>query len=232
MSAPVNGWTLFWPGPRMSKHEGVRRLAGDPVTVGSRVTLVGGRIEPCVWGLHGSERLLDALGYSPCDTPVIGYCEFGGEIERETDKIAARSRTLLWALGEVTTETVLRTHSRWSALMVLHLWDAPGVMVRYLVTGDEELRAAAMDAAWDAAMAAAWAAAWYAAWDAARDAAWAAARDVALAAARAAARAAAWDAGNTELERLAWAAHSGEPVTLAIPESAREIVARVMGGEA
>ena len=183
MSAPVNGWTLFWPGPRMSRHENGRRLPGDPVAIGGQVTLIGGRIVPCKWGLHGSERLLDALGYSPCDTPVIGYCEFGGTIKRETDKLAARSRTVLLALDEAQSETVLRTHARWSALTVLHLWEAPDVVVRYLVTG-------------------------------------------------AAAGAAARDASNTELERLAWAAHAGEPVTLAIPDSARDIVARVMGGAA
>lgn len=170
------------------------------MTVGAQVTLVGEKIKPCAWGLHGSERLLDALGYSPCDKPVIGHCEFGGTIERETDKLAARSRTALWVLDEGQSELVLRTHARWSALTVLHLWEAPTVVIRYLVTGDEGLRAAAGDAAW--------AAAWAAAGDAARA------------------------AGNTELELLAWAAHAGEPVTLVIPESAREIVARVMGGAA
>ena len=224
MSAPVNGWTLFWPGPRMSWHENGRRLPGDPVAIGGQVTLIGGRIVPCKWGLHGSERLLDALGYSPCDTPVIGYCEFGGTIKRETDKLAARSRTVLWTLDEAQSETVLRTHARWSALTVLHLWEAPDVVVRYLVTGDETIGAAAGDAARAAARAAAG--------DAARAAARAAAGDAARAAARAAAGAAARDASNTELERLAWAAHAGEPVTLAIPDSARDIVARVMGGAA
>jgi hypothetical protein len=225
----------------MSRHtEDGRRVPGDPVIIGGQVTLIGGRIKPCEYGLHGSERLLDALGYAPYDKPVIGYCAFGGTIKRETDKLAARSRTVLWMLDEAESETVLRVHARWSALTVLHLWDAPDVVTRYLVTGDESLRDAARDAAWDAAWAAARAvaraAAWAAARDAAWDAAWAAARAAAWDAARDAAWAAAWDAAravsNTELERLAWSAHNGEPVTLVVPESAREIVARVTAGGA
>lgn len=49
--------------------------------------------------------------------------------------------------GMVSTEDATR-----AALDVVHLWDAPDVVVKYLRTGDEQIR----DAAWDAARNAAW----------------------------------------------------------------------------
>lgn len=205
MSDIVAGWTMFWDGGRVSTYDSGSRQPGAPVVVGEAVT-VDGPIAACKRGLHGSEWLLDALDYSPCWRPTIGRCRFEGEIAHGGDKLAASSRTVEWLLNDVQSEAVLRLHARWSALTVLHLWDAPDVVVRYLVTGDDSLRAAA----------------WAAARVAARDAAWAAAR--------AAARAAAGDASNAELERLAWAAHRGEPLVLATPETARAIVERVMGG--
>ena len=68
------------------------------------------------------------------------------------------------------------------ALDVIHLWGAPDVVVRYLKTGDESIRSAALDAARTAARTAVWAAARAAAWtastaarDTALDAAWTAA---------------------------------------------------------
>jgi len=101
------------------------------------------------------------------------------------DKISATERKYLW--GFDATDTLWR-FARLCALDVVHLWDAPDIVVRYLKTGDESIR----DAAWDAARAAARFAARDAAWAAARAAARAAAWD----AARAAARAAAWDAAR------------------------------------
>ena len=83
-------------------------------------------------------------------------------------------------LKSIDAEKLLRDFARWNALQVLHLWpEAPEIVVRFLKTGDEPIRAAARAAAWDAARAAAWDAARAAAWAAARDAAGAAARDAA-----------------------------------------------------
>jgi len=84
------------------------------------------------------------------------------------------------------------------ALSVVHLWDAPDVVLDYLMTGDKSIR----DAAWAAARIAARDAARYAAWAAAR----VAARDAARYAAWAAARAAAWDAARYAAWAAAWAA--------------------------
>src|SRR5690606_19611648 len=131
-----------------------------------------------------------ALGYAP--GPILWRVELGGTIVTGDDKVCATERTYLWG---VDASECLREFARKCALDVIHLWDAPELVVRYLKTGDESIRAAARPAAWDAAWAAARAAAWdAAAWAAARATARAAAWDAAKEAARAAARDAAWDA--------------------------------------
>ena len=144
-----------------------------------------GKLLPCERGLHASDRLIDALQYAPGWT--LCRVRMGGTIKRETDKLVARERTILWRIDAT---DVLRAFACKCALDVAHLWDMPPIVRKYLETGDESIRAAA----W----AAAWAAARDAAWDAARDAA----RAAAWAAARAAARPAAWDAAWD----AAWAA--------------------------
>jgi hypothetical protein len=171
---------------------------------------VEGEIVPCKHGLHASERPLDALSYAPglvaCKVILSGKI-----ISHNGDKYAASERKYIHIADA--TET-LRLFARKCALDVIHLWDAPDVVVRYLKTGDELLRAAAWDAAWDAARAAAgdaaWdaarAAAWAAAGAAAGAPAWAAARDAAWDAARAAARDAARDAARAAAGAPAWAA--------------------------
>ena len=151
----------------------------------------------CRWGLHGSKRLIDALQYAP--GPMLYRVELGGEIIKGDDKAVATERTYLWGISA---EHLLRDFARRCALDVVHLWGAPGVVVKYLKTGDESIRDAALDAARDAAWDAALDAARDAAWDAARDAAWDAARDAAWDAARAAAWGAAWGAAWA----AAWAA--------------------------
>jgi hypothetical protein len=160
-----------------------------------------GKLELCASGLHASERLIDALEYAP--GPILCRVQMGGTIKKESDKLVARQRTILWRIDST---DVLRKFARQCALDVAHLWNMPPVVRQYLETGDESLRAAASDAAWAAAGAAAGAAASAAAWaaasDAASDAASAAARD----AARDAARAAAWGAARDAASDAAWAA--------------------------
>ena len=168
-----------------------------------------GEVIPCESGLHASEHPMDALNYAP--GPVLCLVECGGTIRAHgdpEDKIACSERTII---ARMDATPLLREFARMQALKVAHLLDnPPDVVVDYLATGGDSIRAAARDAAraaaWDAARAAARVAAWAAAWDAARAAAWdaarAAARDAARAAARDAARAAAWDAARSDLQSL------------------------------
>jgi hypothetical protein len=182
---------------------------GRPVPADGEVLVHKGPLKLCASGLHASKNILDALQYAPGS--IICRVEVGGEIIRDNDKLVCTERTILW---RASVEQVLRKFARMCALDVMHLWDAPEIVVRYLKTGDESIRAAARDAAWDAARAADRAAdraaardaAWAAAWDAARAADRAADRAAARDAAWAAARAAAWDAAWASARDAAWAA--------------------------
>ena len=179
-----------------------------------------GPLVPCESGLHLCDRALDALHYAP--GVIVCRVEWRGECVKEADKRCVRERRVLWSIYA---EPVLPRFARACALDVIHLWKAPAAVQRYLVTGDDSLRAAAWAAAWDISGAAARATSWdiagAAARDAAWDAAWAATWDAAGTAARAAswdaARAAAWDAAgavggdwqDARLELWLTSAHEG-----------------------
>ena len=175
---------------------------GSPVPADGVLLHFDGRPIPCQQGLHASEHPFDALNFAP--GPNLCLVECGGIIVPHgspVDKIVCQERTII---ARMDSTPLLRHFARQQALSVVHLWDAPQVVLDYLM-GDDAARAAA----WDAARAAARAAAWAAAWAAARAAAWAAAgaaaEDAAWAAARAAAGAAAGDAAGD----AAWAAERG-----------------------
>jgi hypothetical protein len=156
-----------------------------------------GPLVMCKSGLHASREPFDALQYAPGPTLCLVNC--AGEIVEGDDKLICSERTII---ARMDATDLLRYFARMQALSVIHLWDTEpkDVVLDFLMTGDESLRAAACAAAraaaWDAACAAARDAAWDAAWDAARAAARAAAGDAAWDAARAAARDAAGDAAR------------------------------------
>ena len=154
-----------------------------------------GPVVPCQSGLHASVHPFDALRYAPGGK--LHLVELRGEIQKHgDDKVVARERKIL---KSVNAEKLLREFARWNALQVLNSWpNPPDVVVEYLKTGDEKLRAAAESAAWSAAESAARSAAESAAWSAAESAAWSAA----WSAAESAAESAAWSAA----ESAAWLA--------------------------
>jgi hypothetical protein len=170
---------------------------GSPIPGDGEWLEHSGEVVICQSGLHASSHPFDALQYAPGSTLCL--VEVDGVVTRQEDKLVAKRRRIV---KRIDAEPLMREFSRWCALQVIELWDAPEVVRQYLTTGDEGIR--------DAARAAAWAAARDAAWDAARAAAWAAARDAARAAARAAAwaaaRDAAWDAARDAARDAAWAA--------------------------
>ena len=96
----------------------------------------------CEAGLHGSRKILDALSYAP--GAYVWRVELSGEIIRGADKIAATERKYLWGYDS---SDILRRFGRLCALDVLHLWEAPAIVIEYLKTGNESIRAAARDAA-------------------------------------------------------------------------------------
>jgi len=160
------------------------------VVQGLRVTCEEQRIKPATYGLHASEQAIDALSYAPHNSRIVSRVELDGCIIDDRDNYCASERTHLRVAD--CTEAVQR-FARLCALDVIHLWDAPDVVRRFLETGDRAI----VEAAWNAAMDAA-------------DAAWITARDArAVQAARAAADAAwaaqdAWAAIGTAT--TAWAA--------------------------
>ncbi len=167
---------------------------GRPLPDNGEALRHDGNLIMCRQGLHASIRIIDALTYAPSNT-ICRVKVSGHETQGHDDKIVCRERTILWRLDA---EPVLRKFARFCALDVVHLWNAPNIVVQFLKSGDEGIRAAARAAAWAAARDAAR----DAARNAARDAAWNAARDAAWNAARNAARDAAWDAQNKRLTRM------------------------------
>ena len=156
---------------------------GSPIPKKGEWLLHEGPVIPCQSGLHASLHPFDALKYAPGN--FLHLVEVGGEIKKHNDdKIVSSKRKILKTIDA---EKLMRDFARWNALQVLHLWpNPPEVVVQYIKTGDESIRAAARDAAR--------AEAWAAAWDAARDVALAAALAAAWATTQDAARDAARDA--------------------------------------
>ena len=123
--------------------------------------------------------------HSPCEPGWVKLLQHLGKTQADDKPLSLltvlESNGLydaLWCLRAVKEhEKEIRRFACQCALDVIHLWDAPPIVKKYLKTGNEKLRAAAMDAAWAAAGDAAWAAARDAARDAAGAAAWAAIRE-------------------------------------------------------
>lgn len=132
--------------PNLAWHFAAKTLRdGSPIPPDGEWLKHKGPVEMCRAGLHASERLFDALGYALGST--ICRVAVRGVEDREADKLVARERVILWRLGSA--DDLLREFARRAALSVIDLWDAPNIVRRYLETGDEEIRAAARDAAWD-----------------------------------------------------------------------------------
>ena len=156
------GWHFTDSSECLRYNDGRKIVVGETHTVTCKPSL-------CEQGLHASKRAIDALQYAP--GPILFRVALAGKIVEGEDKAVATKRTYL---ARVDAEPILREFARKCALQVIHLWDAPAIVREYLETGNEQIRAAARDAARDAARGAAW--------DAARDAARAAAWDAARAA--------------------------------------------------
>lgn len=120
----------------------------------------------------------------------------------------AKPEWVIWIATRhgVLDDETLRSFARWCALRVSDLWDAPQIVINYLKTGDNNLRAAARaaaaagEAAAAGAMEAAWEAAGAWAGEAAMEAAGARAAAGAMEAVWAAAWAGAW-AGAGEKQK-------------------------------
>ena len=149
---------------------------GRPVPENNFKLVHEGPVRICNSGLHASLSAFDAMFYAPGN--VLCKVQCSGIVKRHDDKFVCRERTILQRFDAT---ELMDSFARECALSVMHLWDAPEIVIKYLKTGDPKLKDASRAAARAAAMSAAWDAAWYAArvaaWDAAWDAARAASRD-------------------------------------------------------
>ncbi len=103
----------------------------------------------CEWGLHASEKIIDALAYAP--GPMLWKVELSGEIIAGGDKCVATHRRYI---RQIDCTKILDQFARACALSVCAIWKPPDVVMRFLL-GDDSARDAARDAAWAAASAAA-----------------------------------------------------------------------------
>ena len=182
MTKRIKAWHFFKDG---------KLRDGNTVAPGY-VYSVEGPLRMCEWGLHQSERPIDALRYAPGSW--VGYCEAWGDVEHDDDKFVSRHREYLWVADA---EKTLRLSACWC---VRHTPLADGRTVWDLLTDARSKEAVVVAERFAAGNASVEEldAAGTAAGTAARDAAWAAARD----AARDAAWDAAWDAQNEQLTKM------------------------------
>ena len=218
--------TLAWhflPDDGMTADYGKRRTKVGPGTI----LRVAGPVKCCEDGLHGAERLIDALKYAPGS--LLERTRHSGEIDRQDDKICSTIRETLWMLDA---EWYLHEFACRAAEKAIE-WSGAEPDPRSVAaieckrawlagSADDEDLAAARDAGWSAASSAAWSAdwsaassaAWSAAWSAASSAAWSAAWFAASSAARDASRDAsryaAWDAASSAASSAARYAASSE----------------------
>ena len=159
---------------------------------------VKGSVKLCEHGLHASKRIIDALRYAP--GPILHLVTLGGEVVHGDDKSVATERTYVASFDAT---EVLREFARKQALINIKLIkpyckaEEYELIVEYLKSGREDLRAAAESAAESAAGSAARSAARSA--ESARSAAWSARY------AWSAAGSAAWSA-ESAAEYAAWSA--------------------------
>ena len=172
---------------------------GRPIPAVGEWLVHKGPVVKCQSGLHASRKALHALDYAP--SLICHRVECDDIVAEDDTKLVCRRRRIAGTMDADRTDAILSRFSRQCALSVIDKWNAPDIVRRYLVTGDESIRAAAREAARGAAWEAACAAAWESAREAAREAACAAACAAARGAARGAACAAARGAasGNREL---------------------------------
>ena len=195
----VTAWHFVRANRKLAYGDGRKIVKGRTLTVDGVPRL-------CRWGLHASERIIDALEYAP--GPIVCRVEIGGQIVRGDDKLCGTSRKVLWWLDATEVLHLFACRVAERALKEAKVTDprccAAIKAKRQWLAGritDEELDAA-RSAAVSAAVSAARAAAWAAAWAAAKEAAWAAAWEAAWAAAVSAAESAAKSAHNSLLTRM------------------------------
>ena len=112
-------------------YEGSRLRGGAIAPADGQWLEVTGIIEPCSNGLHASIRPADALQHAP--GPILCLVECDGTIVHADDKLACSRRRIVVRMDA--TEMLLY-YARMQAMSVVNLWDAPDIVLDYLMTGE------------------------------------------------------------------------------------------------
>jgi hypothetical protein len=96
--------------------------------------------------LHASREPFDALNYAPGDTLCLVDC--AGDRFEKADKLVCQRRRIV---ARMDAAEMLCYFARMQALAVVHLWEPDDVVLDWLMTGDENLRASAYASAYDSA---------------------------------------------------------------------------------
>ena len=139
VSEPIRAW--WFSGVSRELRYGDRRTAEIGATHSVRVTP-----RVCERGLHGSRNILSALEYA--GGPVAWRVELSGEVSEGGDQLAAKTRKYI--AGGMNVTATLSAFSRWCALQVADLWDAPQSVRDWLESDGEResLRVAARNSMW------------------------------------------------------------------------------------
>jgi hypothetical protein len=126
---------------------------GSPIPPIGEWLIFPGKPVICQKGFHASQHPMDALKYAPgFKLHLVELMDI--ETEQE-DKVVAKGRKII---ATIDSKPVILSCARKFASDVLHLWDAPEVVKKYLKTGDPTLANVAAYVANAAAYAAAYAA--------------------------------------------------------------------------
>lgn len=118
---------------------------GRPIPADGVTLYHDGPVVPCESGLHASPQPFDVLQYAPGETLCLVRID-GPVKTHNSDKLVGANRTIIARMGAT---ELLRYFARMQALSVVHLWDAPDVVLDYLMSGDGSTSAAARAAARD-----------------------------------------------------------------------------------
>ena len=129
------GWHFSFSNRRLGYGDNREIVAGKTLSVVYKPEL-------CVSGLHASKSILDALRYAP--GPYVWRVDVTHDLVIGDDKFVGSSRKALWGIDAT---SILQRFARLCASDVLHLWDAPEVVVDFLKSGDMALRKDATNAA-------------------------------------------------------------------------------------
>lgn len=117
----VYGWHFVHASGRLARYvDDASGYDGELVEAG-KTYRAKGEIAVCRNGLHACESAIDALDYAP--GPIVCRVKLGGKVARDTDKLAARKRTVI-AMADAT--AVLHEFAVWCAERALERERAAG----------------------------------------------------------------------------------------------------------